>query len=66
MAHAQVCDGGFDARRNSFVQHYGASDLDAGLLLTQHSAANQECPGNQPETDRGDQRKRGKRGEVQG
>jgi hypothetical protein len=31
--HAQVCDAGFDARRNSFVQYYGASDLDASLLL---------------------------------
>jgi GH15 family glucan-1,4-alpha-glucosidase len=33
MAHAQVCDSGFDSRRNSFMQHYGASDLDASLLL---------------------------------
>ena len=31
--HAQVCEAGFDARRNSFVQHYGATDLDASLLL---------------------------------
>jgi len=31
--HAQVCEAGFDARRNSFVQCYGASDLDASLLL---------------------------------
>ncbi|KWT91637.1 MULTISPECIES: glycoside hydrolase family 15 protein [unclassified Variovorax] len=31
--HAQVCDAGFDARRNSFVQYYGASALDASLLL---------------------------------
>ncbi len=31
--HAQVCEAGFDARRNSFVQCYGAPDLDASLLL---------------------------------
>ena len=31
--HAQVCETGFDARRNSFVQAYGAPDLDASLLL---------------------------------
>ena len=31
--HAQVCDAGFDAQRNSFVQYYGARDLDASLLL---------------------------------
>ncbi|MEO6408358.1 MAG: glycoside hydrolase family 15 protein [Burkholderiaceae bacterium] len=31
--HAQVCDQGFDAQRNSFVQSYGASELDASLLL---------------------------------
>ncbi len=31
--HAQVCESGFDARRNSFVQYYGSSELDASLLL---------------------------------
>ena len=31
--HAQVCEAGFDAKRNTFVQHYGAQDLDASLLL---------------------------------
>ena len=31
--HAQVCDAGFDGRRNSFVQAYGSTDLDASLLL---------------------------------
>ncbi len=31
--HAQVCDQGFDAGRNTFVQSYGSSDLDASLLL---------------------------------
>jgi GH15 family glucan-1,4-alpha-glucosidase len=31
--HAQVCDAGFDAERNSFVQHYGSKVLDASLLL---------------------------------
>jgi GH15 family glucan-1,4-alpha-glucosidase len=31
--HAQVCAAGFDAERNSFVQYYGAQELDASLLL---------------------------------
>ncbi|AMM23567.1 glycoside hydrolase family 15 protein [Variovorax sp. PAMC 28711] len=31
--HAQVCQSGFDAKRNSFVQHYGSTELDASLLL---------------------------------
>ena len=31
--HAQVCERGFDAARNSFVQSYGAKALDASLLL---------------------------------
>lgn len=31
--HAQVCEAGFDATRNSFVQHYGSQALDASLLL---------------------------------
>ncbi|MEO6032338.1 MAG: glycoside hydrolase family 15 protein [Burkholderiaceae bacterium] len=31
--HAQVCESGFDVARNSFVQHYGSTDLDASLLL---------------------------------
>lgn len=31
--HAQVCDQGFDASRNSFVPHYGTTELDASLLL---------------------------------
>jgi len=31
--HAQVCECGFDAGRNSFVQAYGSSHLDASLLL---------------------------------
>lgn len=31
--HAQVCESGFDSRRNSFVQHYGSKQLDASLLL---------------------------------
>ncbi|HEX2655447.1 MAG TPA: glycoside hydrolase family 15 protein [Xanthobacteraceae bacterium] len=34
--HAQVCDKGFDARRNTFVQAYGSSELDASLLLLPH------------------------------
>jgi GH15 family glucan-1,4-alpha-glucosidase len=31
--HAEVCTAGFDAGNNTFVQHYGASHLDASLLL---------------------------------
>ena len=31
--HADVCEKGFDAGKNSFVQHYGTDQLDASLLL---------------------------------
>jgi GH15 family glucan-1,4-alpha-glucosidase len=31
--HAEVCERGFDAALNSFVQHYGARSVDASLLL---------------------------------
>jgi GH15 family glucan-1,4-alpha-glucosidase len=31
--HAQVCEAGFDAQRNAFVQSYGSPHLDASLLL---------------------------------
>ena len=31
--HADVCQRGFDAKRNAFVQHYGSTELDASLLL---------------------------------
>ncbi len=31
--HAQVCEQGFDARKNAFVQSYGSKHLDASLLL---------------------------------
>ena len=31
--HDDVCANAFDAKRNTFVQYYGASDLDAALLL---------------------------------
>ncbi|HEY4133838.1 MAG TPA: glycoside hydrolase family 15 protein [Alphaproteobacteria bacterium] len=31
--HADVCQHGFDAKRNSFVQYYGGQTLDAALLL---------------------------------
>jgi GH15 family glucan-1,4-alpha-glucosidase len=31
--HDEVCDKGFDAKRNSFVQYYGSENLDAGLLM---------------------------------
>jgi GH15 family glucan-1,4-alpha-glucosidase len=30
--HATVCERGFDERRNTFVQRFGARDLDASLL----------------------------------
>ncbi|MDB5754534.1 MAG: glucoamylase [Massilia sp.] len=31
--HQQVCENGFDAKNNTFVQSYGATSLDASLLL---------------------------------
>jgi GH15 family glucan-1,4-alpha-glucosidase len=31
--HSEVCHEGFDAGRNTFVQYYGSTDLDASLLL---------------------------------
>ena len=31
--HAEVCERGFDAELNSFVQSYGSKELDASLLL---------------------------------
>jgi GH15 family glucan-1,4-alpha-glucosidase len=31
--HAQVCEEGYDAQNNTFVQSYGCPDLDASLLL---------------------------------
>jgi GH15 family glucan-1,4-alpha-glucosidase len=31
--HDDVCSNAFDAKRNTFVQYYGASELDAALLL---------------------------------
>ena len=31
--HRQVCEKGFNKRLNSFVQHYGATHLDASTLL---------------------------------
>ena len=31
--HADICERGFDAERNSFVQYYGATTVDAALLF---------------------------------
>jgi GH15 family glucan-1,4-alpha-glucosidase len=31
--HKRVCDDGFDAKQNSFVQSFGVAELDASLLL---------------------------------
>jgi GH15 family glucan-1,4-alpha-glucosidase len=31
--HADICANGFDAERNSFVQYYGATQVDAALLF---------------------------------
>jgi GH15 family glucan-1,4-alpha-glucosidase len=31
--HEEVCRNGFDRERNSFVQYYGAAELDASLLM---------------------------------
>lgn len=30
--HAEVCEKGYDAERNTFVQYYGATEVDAALL----------------------------------
>ena len=30
--HADVCEHGFDTKRNTFVQYYGSSEIDAALL----------------------------------
>lgn len=31
--HLEVCDSGFDTEKNSFVQYFGGTDLDASLLM---------------------------------
>jgi GH15 family glucan-1,4-alpha-glucosidase len=31
--HADICEHGYDPRRNTFVQHYGGAAVDAALLL---------------------------------
>jgi GH15 family glucan-1,4-alpha-glucosidase len=31
--HAEVCEKGFDTRRNTFTQYYGSDELDASLLM---------------------------------
>jgi GH15 family glucan-1,4-alpha-glucosidase len=31
--HREICERGYDPRRNTFVQHYGGRALDASLLL---------------------------------
>ena len=31
--HAEVCEYGYDAERNTFTQYYGSRELDAALLL---------------------------------
>ncbi|MDP9228566.1 MAG: glycoside hydrolase family 15 protein [Actinomycetota bacterium] len=31
--HAQVCDQGYDSKRNTFTQYYGSEELDAATLL---------------------------------
>jgi GH15 family glucan-1,4-alpha-glucosidase len=31
--HAEICERGFDERRNTFTQYYGSEQLDASLLL---------------------------------
>jgi GH15 family glucan-1,4-alpha-glucosidase len=33
IIHAEVCQRGFDAERNTFVQYYGGKALDASLLM---------------------------------
>jgi len=31
--HREICDRGFNPRRNTFVQHYGGTEVDAALLM---------------------------------
>lgn len=31
--HAEICDKGYDAQRNTFVQYYGGTTLDGALLM---------------------------------
>ena len=31
--HREVCEKGFDANKNAFVQHYGSTELDASTLM---------------------------------
>lgn len=31
--HAEICDRGFDRRRNAFIQYYDGTELDASLLM---------------------------------
>ncbi|WP_307812448.1 glycoside hydrolase family 15 protein [Phycicoccus sp. CSK15P-2] len=33
QVHAEVCDRGYDADRNTFTQHYDTTEVDAALLL---------------------------------
>lgn len=33
VIHAEICEKGFNAQRNSFVQYYGGSEVDASLLM---------------------------------
>ena len=33
QVHAEVCERGYDAERNTFTQHYETSEVDAALLL---------------------------------
>ena len=35
--HAEVCEKGYDAKRNTFTQYYGGTTLDASLLLIARS-----------------------------
>lgn len=35
--HADICENGFDKKRNTFVQYYGGEALDASLLLIPQS-----------------------------
>jgi GH15 family glucan-1,4-alpha-glucosidase len=33
VVHAEICDKGYDPRRNTFTQSYGSPELDASLLM---------------------------------
>ena len=43
--HAEVCDKGYDAKRGTFTQYYGSTELDAAVLLIPEVGS---CPPDDP------------------